>query len=111
MRFYCLQQKILGTSDAYVVYELPDTLSGDWDIYTYQMMRGKANPIAHYSVKTLSTEREVTFDKAKMALVGQVSGEWFHLGTYDLTGGGKVTMTSDKSELPLRSDALLLIKR
>ena len=53
----------------------------------------------------------MTFDKSKIALIGQVSGEWFHLGTYDLTGGGKVTMTSEESELPLRSDALLLVKR
>lgn len=98
-------------ADAYVVYELPDDLTGEWDIYTYQMMRGKANPIAHYCVKTSSGEANVTFDKAKFVLVGQVSGEWFHLGTYDLTGGGKVTMTSDESDLPLRSDALLLVKR
>ena len=98
-------------ADAYVVYELPDDLTGEWDIYTYQMMRGKANPIAHYCVKTSSAEANVTFDKAKLVLVGQVSGEWFHLGTYDLTGGGKVTMTSDESDLPLRADAMLLVKR
>ena len=97
--------------DAYVVYDLPDTLRGEWDVYTYQMMRGNTNPIAHYSVKTSSSEAEVTFDKSRLALVGQVSGEWFHLGTYDLTGGGEVTMTSDESELPLRSDALLLVSR
>ena len=77
----------------------------------YQIMRGKANPIAHYSIETSSKEAKVTFDKSKIALVGQVSGEWFHLGTFDLAGGGKITMTSDESALPLRSDALLLVKR
>ena len=105
--FYALENT---PAEAYVMYHLPDTLSGEWDIYAYQMLRGKANPVAHYSVKTSSNEANVTFDNAKLALAGQMSGEWFCLGTYNLTGGGKVTMTSDESELPLRSDALLLVK-
>ena len=106
---YCHLDKT--SADAFVEYNLPDTLKGEWDVYTYQMMRGKANPIAYYDVTTSSTQTSVTFDKSKLVLVGQVSGEWFHLGTYDLTGGGKVRMTSNESKLPLRADALLLVKR
>lgn len=98
-------------ADAFVEYDLPDTLSGQWDIYCYQMLRDVANPKAYYKVSTPSRQSEVTYDRAELRLVGQVSGEWFHLGTYDLTGGGKVRMTSDKSDLPLRADALLLVKR
>ena len=98
------------SSDAFVEYNLPDTLTGEWDIYCYQMLRGKANPIAHYDVQTASGQKTVTFDKKQLVLVGQVSGEWFHLGKYDLIGGGKIRMTSDESELPLRADALLLVK-
>lgn len=75
------------------------------------MLRDVANPKAYYKVSTPSRQSEVTYDRAELRLVGQVSGEWFHLGTYDLTGGGKVRMTSDKSDLPLRADALLLVKR
>ena len=106
--YYALEKT---PADAYVVYHLPDTLKGEWDIYTYRMLRGKANPVAHYSVKTVSKEENVTIDTSKLALAGQMSGEWFHLGAFDLTGGGKVKMTSEESELPLRSDALLLVKR
>ena len=98
------------SSDAFVEYNLPDTLTGEWDIYCYQILRGKANPIAHYEVWTVSGQKTVTFDKKQLVLVGQVSGEWFHLGKYDLIGGGKIRMTSDESELPLRADALLLVK-
>ena len=99
------------TADAFVLYDLPDTLSGQWDIYCYQILRGEANPKAYYQVTTASGQSDVVFDKAKLPRVGQVSGEWFYLGTYDLSGGGKVKMTSDTSHLPLRSDALMLVKK
>ena len=98
-------------SEAYVEYALPDDLSGEWDIYCYQQLKDKTNPVACYNVSAAGKETVVTFDRNTLALVGQVSGEWYHIGTYDLAGGGKVRMTAPKSELPLRADALLLVKK
>ena len=97
-------------TSAFVEYNLPDTLTGVWDIYCYQQLKESANPISHYMVTTSDSKSEITFDRAEFPLVGQVSGDWFHLGKYDVTGGGKIRMTSDESELPLRADALLLVK-
>lgn len=97
-------------TSAFVEYNLPDTLTGVWDIYCYQQLKERANPISHYMVTTSDSKSEITFDRAGFPLVGQVSGDWFHLGKYDVTAGGKIRMTSDESELPLRADALLLVK-
>ena len=98
-------------SEAYVDYALPDDLTGKWDIYSYQQLKDRTNPVAYYNVSVAGKETVVTFDRNTLALVGQVSGEWYHIGTYDLAGGGKVRMTAPKSDLPLRADALLLVKK
>lgn len=98
-------------SEAYVDYALPDDLTGEWDIYSYQQLKDRTNPVAYYNVSVAGKETVVTFDRNTLALVGQVSGEWYHIGTYDLAGGGKVRMTAPKSDLPLRADALLLVKK
>jgi len=98
-------------SEAYVDYALPDDLTGEWDIYSYQQLKDKTNPVAYFNVSVAGKETVVTCDRNTLALVGQVSGEWFHIGTYDLAGGGKVRMTAPKSDLPLRADALLLVKK
>ena len=99
-------------SNAYVEYTLPDTLTGVWDIYCYQQLKDKTNPVAHYDINVAGECTRTTFDRSELVLVGQVSGEWFHLGAYEFTSGhsGKVKMTSEISDLPLRADALLLVK-
>lgn len=93
-------------------YDLPKDLEGQWDIYCYQQLKDKANPIAHYDISVVGESVRKTFDRSALTLVGQVSGEWFHLGTFNFASGSDalVTMTSDTSELPLRADALLLVK-
>ena len=96
---------------AYVQYNLPENITGQWDIYCYQQLKDKTNPIAHYDICTAGKTIRKTFDRSSLVLVGQVSGEWFYLGTYDFAEGtrGVVTMTSNPSDLPLRADALLLV--
>lgn len=99
--------------DPYVEYRLPADESGEEDIYCFQQLKDCTNPLAHYSIRIAGHECIRTFDRSQLRLVGQVSGEWFHLGTYDFEKGneGIVTMTSEPSEYPLRADALLLVKR
>lgn len=99
-------------ADAWVKYDLPKDLEGQWDIYCYQQLKDKTNPIAHYDISVAGESVRKTFDRSALTLVGQVSGEWFHLGTFNFASGNGalVTMTSDTSELPLRADALLLVK-
>lgn len=100
-------------TEKFVEYRLPADLDGEWDIYCFQQLKDRTNPLAHYSIRMAGHEYRRTFDRSQLQLVGQVSGEWFHLGTYDFEKGdeGIVTMTSDPSEYPLRADALLLVKR
>ena len=99
-------------TDAYVVYEMPDTLTGLWDIYCYQQLKDKTNPVVRYDISISGQEiKNVIFDRNELALVGQVSGEWYHLGTYDITGGASIRMTASYSELPLRADAVMLVSK
>ena len=97
--------------DAFLEYAVPDTLTGEWDIYCYQQLRYQTNPIMHYEISSSGSKSSITFNREDRPVVGQVSGEWFPLGSYDITGGAKVRMTAPQSEHPLRADALLLIKK
>ncbi|MBE6231061.1 MAG: FAD-dependent oxidoreductase [Bacteroidales bacterium] len=100
-------------TDAFVEYTLPDTLSGMWDIYCFQQLKDKTNPVMHYEIRIGEETYHKTFDRSEMKLVGQVSGEWFHLGGFELQADVRsvVNMYSDKCDLPLRADALLLVKK
>ena len=100
-------------TDAFVEYTLPDTLSGMWDVYCFQQLKDKTNPVMHYEIRIGEETYQKTFDRSEMKLVGQVSGEWFHLGEFELEAGVRsvVNMSSDKCDLPLRADALLLVKK
>lgn len=100
-------------TDAFVEYTIPDTLSGMWDVYCFQQLKDKTNPVMHYEIRIGKETYQKTFDRSEMKLVGQVSGEWFHLGEFELETGvsSVVSMSSDKCELPLRADALMLVKK
>ena len=99
-------------SGEYAEYILPDTMDGEWDIYCFQQLKDKTNPLMYYTVTVDGKEYDRTFDRTQMQLVGQVSGDWFHLGCYDFVQGraGSVKVWADDCDLPLRTDALLLVK-
>lgn len=96
----------------YLKYNLP-SLQGVWDIYCYQQLRDKSNPLVNYEITVGDLVTGKVLDKSKLALVGQVSGEWIHMGSYDFKDGlgGAVKLWADDCGLPLRADALMLIKK
>ena len=96
----------------YLKYNLP-SLQGVWDIYCYQQLRDKSNPLVNYEITVGDLVTVKVLDKSKLALVGQVSGEWIHMGSYDFKDGlgGAVNLWADDCGLPLRADALMLIKK
>ena len=96
----------------YLKYNLP-SLQGVWDIYCYQQLRDKSNPFVNYEITVGDLVTGKVLDKSKLALVGQVSGEWIHMGSYDFKDGlgGAVKLWADDCGLPLRADALMLIKK
>ena len=96
----------------YLKYNLP-SLQGVWDIYCYQQLRDKSNPLVNYEITVGDLVTGKVLDKSKLALVGQVSGEWIHMGSYDFKDGlgGAVKLWADDCGLPLRADALMLVKK
>ena len=96
----------------YLKYNLP-SLQGVWDIYCYQQLRDKSNPLVNYEITVGDLVIGKVLDKSKLALVGQVSGEWIHMGSYDFKDGlgGAVKLWADDCGLPLRADALMLVKK
>ena len=97
----------------YLKYNLPSTLEGVWDIYCFQQLKDLTNPVMNYEIRVGGLVAEKVFDRSQLALVGQVSGEWFHLGGYDFKNGneGMVKLWADDCGLPLRADALMLVKK
>ena len=96
----------------YLKYNLP-SLQGVWNIYCYQQLRDKSNPLVNYEITVGDLVTGKVLDKSKLALVGQVSGEWIHMGSYDFKDGlgGAVKLWADDCGLPLRADALMLVKK
>ena len=96
----------------YLKYNLP-SLQGVWDIYCYQQLRDKSNPLVNYEITVGDLVTGKVLDKSKLALVGQVSGEWIHMGSFDFKDGlgGAVKLWAEDCGLPLRADAVLLVKK
>ncbi len=96
-----------------VKYKLPESLSGEYAIYNYQQLRGRLNPIKYYDIHIGNDVYKHTFDMKSMSIVGQTSGDWHHIGTYKFKKGVKahVILYSEYNGMPLRADALLLIKK
>lgn len=97
----------------YLIYNLPSTLQGLWDVYCYHQIKDKSNPVINYEICLDGIATRKVLDKSRLVLVGQVSGEWIHLGDYDFKDGlvGSVKLWADDCGKPLRADALLLVKK
>ena len=67
----------------------------------------------NYEISVGGVVTQKVLDKSQLVLVGQVSGEWIHLGDYDFADGlaGSVKMWADDCGKPLRADALMLVKK
>lgn len=94
-------------------YRLPEGLAGEYDLYSYQQVRGRLNPVTHFDVHIGNNVYHHTFNIKDMKVVGQTSGDWHHVGTFSFDGkdDAYVSVHSEYNGMPLRADALLLIKK
>lgn len=93
-----------------VTYELPDDLEGSYDLYCYLQIKGEHNPRITY---LLDGQPFKKIDTSSEQLLGQVTGDWFLLGTVELKKDDTKILTAipDDSEFPTRLDALMLVRK
>lgn len=94
-------------------YRLPEGLSGEYDLYSYQQVRGRLNLVTRFDVHIGDMVYNHTFNIKDMPVIGQTSGDWHHVGTFSFGKKDEayVFVYSEYNGMPLRADALLLIKK
>lgn len=86
--------------------------SGSYDIYTYVLPRiNNISPATKVTVFDGRQSKEITIVKEKVIVNGQTSGEWVHLGKFDLPAGKKagVTISNREAGGVIVADAVLLV--
>ena len=107
-----LESKHPSDADS-LYYRFPEGLSGRYSVYSYQQIRKGLENTTRFLLSSGETSSSCVFEMDKQELVGQTSGEWFHVGDVDLdanTGAG-LAVIRGRGEKPVRADAVLLIKR
>ena len=102
-----------GSDESSITYTLPKGLKGEWEIYSYQRLKGKINKRVNIEAKVGKQTVSKDIDLRTIKLVGQTSGEWISLGCFKFKpkSKGEVTLTMPKSKFHSYADGLLLIKR
>ena len=102
-----------GSDESSITYTLPKGLKGEWELYSYQRLKGKLNPRVNIKVQIGKQHLEKDVNLRNIKLVGQTSGEWVSLGRYSFKPNtkGKVVITAPKSKFHSYADGLLLVKR
>ena len=86
--------------------------SGSYDIYTYVLPRiNNISPATKVTVFDGRQSKEITIVKEKVIVNGQTSGEWVHLGKFNLPAGRKTAVTISNKEAGgvIVADAVLLV--
>ena len=98
-----------SSEDNKLVYNLPESLDGEYEIYSFQQRTGCDNTV--FTIETGGQSRAKDFSRASLTVEGQTSGEWVHLGTFSLKKGegGSIRVTGDGPDL--RADAVLIVKK
>lgn len=108
-----LESKMPSAEDR-LVYRLPEGLNGDYSVYSYQQIRNSLDGRMVYTVKDKSgIILETVFDMDSVELVGQTSGEWFHIGdlSFSEASDAEIQIKRGDGDKPSRADAILLIQR
>ncbi|WP_332004873.1 FAD-dependent oxidoreductase [Chitinophaga sp.] len=86
--------------------------NGSYDIYTYVLPRvDNISPVTKVTVFDGRQSKEITIVKEKVIVNGQTSGEWVHLGKFNLPAGKKagVTISNREAAGVIVADAVLLV--
>ena len=87
--------------------------SGTWDVYSYQSSNKKLTSVTSFEIQAAERTWNVTFNRDDLNVLGQTSGDWAHLGTYEFSSGESVVVavSNDGADAVMRADAILLVKQ
>ena len=87
--------------------------SGMWDVYSYQSSNKKLTSVTSFEIQAGERIWNVSFNRDDLNVLGQTSGDWAHLGAYELSAGESVVVTVSNAgaDAAMRADAVLLVKQ
>ena len=88
-------------------------VEGSWNVYSYQHSNTKLTSATSYDIISGEKAYHVTFSRDDLNVLGQTSGDWAYLGTYDFEEGApvSVTISNATADATMRADAILLVKQ
>ncbi len=88
-------------------------VAGEYDLYSYQHAAERLGEELCLEVEDSEGLHEVVLKKSELKVIGQASGAWQYVGTYEFNKGAeaKVTVYGREGEKVLHADAMLFIKK
>lgn len=110
LSFYELAPTTKPQSVKFSVGSIPS--SGKWAVYSYQSANKRLTSSTTFDIVAGEKAYHVTFQRDDLNVLGQTSGDWAHLGTWEFTEGEPVavTISNTTADATMRADAVLLVK-
>lgn len=111
LSFYELAPTTKPQSVRFTVEALPS--SGEWAVYSYQSANKKLTSSTTFDILSGEKAHHITFLRDDLDVLGQTSGDWAHLGTFEFEEGAPVvvTISNATADATMRADAILLVKQ
>ena len=111
LSFYELQPTTKPQSVRFGVESIP--AEGSWNVYSYQHSNTKLTSATSYDIISGEKADHVTVSRDDLNVLGQTSGDWAYLGTYEFEKGApvSVTISNATADATMRADAILLVKQ
>ena len=111
LSFYELKPTTKHQSVVFGVESIP--AEGSWAVYSYQHSNPKLTSSTSYDIVSGEKAYHVTFSRDDLNVLGQTSGDWAHLGTYEFEAGApvSVTISNATADAAMRADAVLFVKQ
>lgn len=87
--------------------------SGKWAVYSYQSSKKNLTSVTSFEICSGENTWNVTFNRDDLNVLGQTSGDWAHLGTYEFDKDAPVTVSISNAgaDAVMRADAVLFVKQ
>ncbi|MBQ8271596.1 MAG: FAD-dependent oxidoreductase [Tidjanibacter sp.] len=111
LSFYELAPTTKPQSVRFTVDALPS--AGEWAVYSYQSANKKLTSSTTFDILSGEKAHHITFLRDDLDVLGQTSGDWAHLGTFEFEEGAPVvvTISNATADATMRADAILLVKQ
>ena len=98
-------------SVSFGVESIPE--AGKWSIYSYQSSNKNLTSSTTFDILSGEKAYHITFARDELGVLGQTSGDWALLGTYDFEQGDSVSVviSNATADATMRADAILLVKQ